>query len=112
MTRALVVALAVAAALALPDPTLAEHMGSPRAGATFSLDLRAGADWFTLGGGLSGDSGYYGAAIAGQAGSGGLMLDGRVASPARVFDFRFDADLSEALSRLWPGWREEWRGRL
>jgi len=102
MIRPFVVALVLTAALALPGPALAEHLGPSRPGATFSLDWRAGADWFTLGGGLSGDSGYYGASIAGQARPGGLALDGRVEGPTRSFDFRFDADVLDAFSRLWP----------
>lgn len=110
--RALVVALVVTAGLALPGSALAEHMGPARSGATLSLDLRAGSDWFTLGGGLSGDSGYWGASIGGQTRSGGLLLDGRVESPARAFDFRFDADLAEAFRHLWPGWRPDWPERL
>lgn len=106
MIQALIVAALLTITLALPVPALAEHMGSSGAGTTLSLDLRAGADWFTLGGGLSGDSGYYGASIAGQARPGGLMLDGRVEGPARSFDFRFDADVFEALSHLWPRRRD------
>jgi len=112
MIRPLVVALVVTAGLVLPGAALAEHTGAPRPGATFSLDLRAGPDWFTLGGGLSGESGYWGGSIAGQTRSGGLLLDGRVESPARAFDFRFDADLAEALRGLWPAWRPDRPERL
>jgi hypothetical protein len=112
MIRTLVAALALTAGLALPGAALAEHQGPARPGPAFSLDLRAGVDWFTLGGGLSGDSGYYGASIAGQARPGGLLLDGRVESPARAFDFRLDADVGEALRRLWHGWRPDRPHRL
>jgi len=99
------------------SPAWAEHNGAPPLQRSLTrdapgteqsidIDLKIGVNGFRLGSWLFGRDGYTGGAwINGQARRDGFSLEGRVEHEGKAHEFRFNADIDEALQRMlrWPG---------
>ncbi len=83
-------------------------VAAPAFAADLRVDLRIGADRFTLDGQLTGPDGVYGAWFDGHVRADGLTLHGRVQGPERTVDFSVKGRIDEAPHRVntpAPGWR-------
>lgn len=93
---AFIVAL-LAATLLTASPAAADDSPGASGDRTLDLDLKIGADGFRLGGRMLGLERVLGAWINGQRTDRGFVLDGRLQTDERNYNFRFNADVLDAL---------------
>ena len=89
-----------------PPPQRALTRDTPATEQSIDIDLKIGLNGFRLGSWLFGRDGYAGGAwINGQTRRDGFSLEGRVEHEGKAHEFRFNADIDEALQRMlrWPG---------